>query len=287
VAIAGRTDLRGWGVPVATDIALAVGVLTMLGASVAPSLRTFLLGLAVIDDIGAILIIAFIYSTGIGIKWVLAACLAILVIVGFSKFGFVHPLFYIVLGIFLWYFIYRSGIHATLAGVILGLLTPNIAKTRSGTIDVEDGEVSIIEWLEEKLHPWTSFLIVPIFAFANTGVEISTDALQRAINSHIAWGIICGLVAGKPLGIFFSIILARKLRIGSFPEGASKGGLFATGSAAGIGFTVAIFIAQLAFREKASQEIAIMAVIIASITSGLVSFISFKLVARRTVQNIQ
>ncbi|CAB4539490.1 unannotated protein [freshwater metagenome] len=280
LAIAGRTDARGWGVPVATDIALAVGLLALIGTSVAPSLRTFLLGLAVIDDIGAILIIAFIYSTGVGLGWVLAACVSILLIVAIARLGVLHPLFYIFLSISLWYFLYRSGIHATLSGVILGLLTPNIAKKNSHLEDEEDGTLTIIEWLEAKLHPWSSFVIVPIFAFANTGVEISANTLESAAKSPIAWGIFFGLVIGKPLGVILSVIAAKKLNIGDYPESASKPAILATGSAAGIGFTVAIFIANLAFREKADQDLAIIAVIVASAISGIASAILFKLFTR-------
>ena len=281
LAIAGKTDSRGWGVPVATDIALAVGLLALIGTSVAPSLRTFLLGLAVIDDIGAILIIAFIYSTGVGFGWVISACISILLIVAIARLGVMHPFFYLILGTSLWYFLYRSGIHATLAGVILGLLTPNIVKTNSHIEDVEDGTLTIIEWLEAKLHPWSSFVIVPIFAFANTGVEISTNALESAANSPIAWGIFVGLVVGKPLGIIITVVTAKKLNVGDYPEGASKPAILATGSAAGIGFTVAIFIANLAFREKADQDLAIIAVIFASVVSGLLSVILFKFFARK------
>ena len=280
LAIAGRTDARGWGVPVATDIALAVGLLALIGTSVAPSLRTFLLGLAVIDDIGAILIIAFIYSTGVGLGWVLAACVSILLIVAIARLGVLHPLFYIFLSISLWYFLYRSGIHATLSGVILGLLTPNIAKKNSHLEDEEDGTLTIIEWLEAKLHPWSSFVIVPVFAFANTGVEISANTLESAAKSPIAWGIFFGLVIGKPLGVILSVIAAKKLNIGDYPESASKPAILATGSAAGIGFTVAIFIANLAFHEKADQDLAIIAVIVASAISGIASAILFKLFTR-------
>ena len=281
LAIAGKTDSRGWGVPVATDIALAVGLLALTGTSVAPSLRTFLLGLAVIDDIGAILIIAFIYSTGVGFGWVISACISILLIVAIARLGVMHPFFYLILGASLWYFLYRSGIHATLAGVILGLLTPNIVKTNSHIEDVEDGTLTIIEWLEAKLHPWSSFVIVPIFAFANTGVEISANALESAANSPIAWGIFVGLVVGKPLGIIITVVTAKKLNVGDYPEGASKPAILATGSAAGIGFTVAIFIANLAFREKADQDLAIIAVIFASVVSGLLSVILFKFFVRK------
>jgi NhaA family Na+:H+ antiporter len=284
LAIAGRTDPRGWGVPVATDIALAVGLLAIIGPTVVPSLRTFLLGLAVIDDIGAILIIAFIYSTGVGMWWVLAACGTIAIIAVNSKIGIRNSFVYIFLGISLWYFLYRSGIHATLSGVILGLLTPNIARRNSGITDEEDNEVTIIEWLETKLHPWSSFAIVPIFAFANTGVEISSAALKNAATSPIAWGIFFGLVAGKPLGILFSLLMAKKLGAGSFPEGSSGSGVLATGSAAGIGFTVAIFIAHLAFRDNSVQELAIIAVILGSAVSGLFSLSLFKIFDSKIVK---
>jgi NhaA family Na+:H+ antiporter len=278
--IAGDTNSRGWGVPVATDIALAVGLLGIIGSNVVPSLRTFLLGLAVIDDIGAILIIAFIYSTGIGLYWVLSAIAVVLSIVIAGRAGARHPISYIFLGGLLWYCLYRSGIHATLSGVILGLLTPNIVKDHSGVEDIEDGNITIIEWIEARLHPWSSFVIVPIFAFANTGVVVSVDSIQRALDSPIAWGIFFGLVVGKPLGILISVSLAKRLNVADYPEGSSKGGIFATGSAAGIGFTVAIFIANLAFRDKADQDLAIIAVIAASVVSGFLSWFIFALLSK-------
>lgn len=285
LAIAGKTDPRGWGVPVATDIALAVGLLSLIGASVTPTLRTFLLGLAVIDDIGAILIIAFIYSSGVGYAWVLGASLVVILILVAKKLNVMRSSVYIFLGALLWYALYRSGIHATLTGVILGLLTPGITKENSFK-DGEDSEISIIEWLEFKLHPWTSLIIVPVFAFANTGVVISAESLQRALNSPIAWGIFFGLVFGKPLGIIATTVIAKKLNVGDYPEGSSKSGVLATGSAAGIGFTVAIFIAHLAFREKMDQELAIIAVIVASVVSGLSSFLLFRFLGRKSKKRI-
>jgi NhaA family Na+:H+ antiporter len=278
--IAGGTDSRGWGVPVATDIALAVGLLALIGSSVPSTLRTFLLGLAVIDDIGAILIIAFIYSTGVGFYWVLGASGVIVLIVAAKKLGVMRSSVYVFLGVVLWYCLYRSGIHATLAGVILGLLTPGIVKEQSSIEDTENGELTIIEWLEAKLHPWSSFVIVPFFAFANTGVVVSVDSLKNAGNSPIAWGIFVGLVIGKPLGIIASVVIAKRLNVGDYPEGANKRSILATGSAAGIGFTVAIFIANLAFRDKADQDLAIIAVIAASVVSGFLSWFIFALLSK-------
>lgn len=273
--IAGNEAPRGWGVPVATDIALAVGLLGMMGTAVVPPLRTFLLGLAVIDDIGAILIIAFIYSTGVSFSWLAASALAIIAIFFAKKLGIVNTYIYIFLGALLWYGLYRSGVHATLAGVILGLLTPNQVKEENKFTDEEDGSVSVIEWLEAKLHPWSSFLIVPIFAFANTGVVITSSSFQSALQSPVAWGIFAGLVLGKPLGIVLTLILAKKKKIAEYPTGAGIGQIAATGSAAGIGFTVAIFIANLAFSEQSLQDTAVLAVIAASIVSGLMSWILF------------
>lgn len=282
LAIAGGTAPRGWGVPVATDIALAVGVLGLLGNLVVPSLRTFLLGLAVIDDIGAILIIAFIYSTGVAFSWLAAAVLTVGLIVLVKKFGAHSTVIYVALGILLWYTFYRSGIHATLAGVVLGLLTPNIPKNVKGLDDLEDGSFSVIEWLEEKLHPWSTYFVVPVFAFANTGVVLSIDALEGASTSLIAWGIFAGLVVGKPLGILVAMISAKRLNIGDYPAGARNSDILATGSAAGIGFTVAIFISNLAFTDPVQKDIAIIAVIVASIVSGLLSWILFTAFSRKS-----
>jgi len=279
--IAGREAPSGWGVPVATDIALAVGLLGMMGSAVVPPLRTFLLGLAVIDDIGAILIIAFIYSTGVKVSWFAASALAVAAILLAKRVGVVTTLVYVILGALLWYGLYRSGVHATLAGVILGLLTPNKPKVNPGLHDEVDGSVSVIEWLEAKLHPWSSFVIIPVFAFANTGVVITSSSLESALNSPVAWGIFAGLVLGKPLGIVLALILAKKSNVGDYPAGAGVGQIAATGSAAGIGFTVAIFIANLAFDEKALQDTAVLAVIVASVVSGLISWILFTLLSSR------
>ena len=281
LAIAGDVDANGWGVPVATDIALAVGLLAMVGPSVAQSLRSFLLALAVIDDIGAIAIIAFVYSTGVEYSWALIGVFVILWIVLLKKLDSHTMYIYVILGIALWYCLLRSGVHPTLAGVILGLLTPNIPHQNSQLEDREDGTVSVIEWLEKIIHPWSSFVIVPIFAFANTGVEISNESVRSAINSPIAWGIFFGLVLGKPIGILLTSLAAKKFKIGEMPEGAKNIDLVATGSAAGIGFTVAIFIANLAFDDAQTQDLAVFSVIVASVVSGLTSYLIFKIMGRK------
>ena len=283
LAIAGGVEPNGWAVPVATDIALAVGLLALVGSSAIASLRSFLLALAVIDDIGAILIIALVYSTGVNLSWGIAGLLTIFAILGFRKLGSQSALVYLPLALSLWYCAYRFGIHPTIAGVILGLLTPNIARTKSNLIDGEDGSVSVIEYLEHKFHPISSYVIVPIFAFANTGVEISSQSINSALNSVIAWGIFLGLVIGKPLGVLLATMAARKIKIAEYPQGARNLDLIATGSAAGIGFTVAIFIARLAFDSPEIVNLAIFSVIMGSVVSALISLLIFKTIKRSKI----
>lgn len=275
--IAGGQAPQGWAVPVATDIALAVGLLAMMGPSVTLSLRSFLLALAVIDDIGAILIIALVYSTGITFSWLASAAVTIIVIVLLGRTSVTSFYIYIFLGLLLWYSLYRTGVHPTLAGVILGLLAPHREMPHADFEDSDDGSVSYVEYLEAKLHPFSSLAIVPLFALANTGVVISSDSIRDAATSAIAWGIFVGLVIGKPLGIIAASYAASKAKAADLPEGAAFNRILATGSAAGIGFTVALFIADLAFDDIALQNIAVVAVIVASVVSALISTIFFKL----------
>jgi NhaA family Na+:H+ antiporter len=283
LAIAGDVAAEGWAVPVATDIALAVGLLAMMGPVVTLSLRSFLLALAVIDDIGAILIIAIIYSTGIAFSWLLASVAAIFLILAFTALKVRSIFIYVLCGLLLWYGLYRTGVHPTLAGVILGLLTPTFEKADSNLQDIEDGSVSYIEYLQTKLHPYSSMVIVPIFALANTGVVITEKSLSDALTSPVAWGIFVGLVIGKPLGV--AAIAGSKARIADLPENAPIGKLVATGSAAGIGFTVALFIADLAFENQELQNIAVVAVIAASLISALLSTLIFKAYRSSPIQN--
>lgn len=281
LAVAGGEAPGGWGVPVATDIALAVGLLTMVGPSVAASLRSFLLALAVIDDIGAILVIAFVYSMGIEFSWLAAGVSCIGFIALLNKVGVESTLIYSIFAVTLWFSLYKSGVHPTLAGVILGLMTPNILRRNTRVEDVDDGSLSVIEWLEHKFHPISTFFVVPIFAFANTGVVITSESIKGASQSLIAWGIFFGLVLGKPLGVLLASLAAKRARIADLPEGASNSSLLATGSSAGIGFTVAIFIANLAFDDVQTQDIAVLSVIVASVVSGLLSITLFKTIAKK------
>ena len=278
--IAGDVAIEGWAIPVATDIALAVGLLSLMGSRVTQGLKAFLLALAVIDDIGAILIIAIVYSSGIVFSWLLAGVLAIVATLALQKLRVMKIYVYLFLGALLWYSLYKAGLHPTLAGVIMGLLAPATPIADKGWSDSEDGVVTIVESLEARFHNLSTLVVVPIFAFANSGVTLSNRALQDAVNSPIAWGIVLGLVIGKPLGIFATAQLSARAKLAELPEGGGGVKLLATGSTAGIGFTVAIFIAKLAFEDGPTQDLAVTAVITGSLVSGLLAVALFKLLRR-------
>ena len=291
LSIAGDSYSSGWAIPVATDIALAVGVLGLIGSKSISILRPFLLGLAVIDDIGAILIIAVFFSVGVNFSWLLAAGVLVLIVVLTKYLDIRFTTVYIFLGLILWLCLYESGVHPTMAGVILGLLAPAIPFISKEYVDTEElvdlsvsktkkiakNSVSVVEWLLHQIHPWTAFLIVPLFAFANSGIVISSQSLQEALNSPLAWAIFAGLVAGKPLGILAFSFVAIKTNVGALSGTVKWREIFATGSSAGIGFTVSIFIAKLAFTDPNLQNLAILSVLVASVFSGVLSLLLFKL----------
>ena len=291
LSIAGDSYSSGWAIPVATDIALAVGVLGLIGSKSISILRPFLLGLAVIDDIGAILIIAVFFSVGVNFSWLLAAGVLVLIVVLTKYLDIRFTTVYVFLGLILWLCLYKSGVHPTMAGVILGLLAPAIPFISKEYVDTEElvdlsvsktkkiakNSVSVVEWLLHQIHPWTAFLIVPLFAFANSGIVISSQSLQEALNSPLAWAIFAGLVAGKPLGILAFSFVAIKTNVGTLSGTVKWREIFATGSSAGIGFTVSIFIAKLAFTDTNLQNLAILSVLVASVFSGVLSLLLFKL----------
>lgn len=290
VAIAGRTAAHGWGVPMATDIALAVGVMALAGNAVPAALRAFLLGLAVVDDIGAIVVIAVFYSTGVAFGWLAAAAVAVAAVAVVSRLGVHHSLVFVTLGAAIWFALHEGGVHPTLAGVAMGLLAPVTPRIAPELVDVDElndlssaenarhtselarASVSTVEWLEHTLHPWTSYLIVPLFAFANAGIEVSTSSLRAAWGSAITWGIVAGLMVGKPLGVVLASRLAVRGGIADPPEGTSPRQLLGAGNAAGIGFTVAIFIAELAFDDPAQIAEAKLAILVASLLTGVLAF---------------
>jgi len=293
--IADGESKSGWGIAVATDIALALSILTLVGNRAKQSLRPFLLGLAVIDDIGAILIIAIVYSSGLSFYWALFAIISLLSVIVLKRFGVQNRFVYTLAGLALWLSLYKTGIHPTIGGVILGLLAPASPLIQPQHVSYEEltnlenidrimeskkivnGSISTVEWLEHSIHPWSSYLIVPLFAFTNSGIEISRTSIQGAINTSLFWAILVGLVLGKPLGIFISAFAIKKFSVGELPAGANLRDILATGMAAGIGFTVAIFISKLAFQDVSRQEQAIFGVLCASLISGILSLTLFKL----------
>uniref|UniRef100_UPI00262DCDAB Na+/H+ antiporter NhaA n=1 Tax=Chitinophaga sp. TaxID=1869181 RepID=UPI00262DCDAB len=250
---------HGWGIPMATDIAFSLGVLSLLGNRVPLQLKIFLTALAIIDDLGAILTIAIFYTDELHTTYLLAGggIIALLAVFNLLK---VKPLiFYIVPGIVLWYCVFNSGIHATIAGVVLAFCIP----------------MSKISRLEHTLHDPVNFIIMPLFALANTAIIFPNDLLS-AFSHTVSYGIIAGLVLGKPLGIFGMSFLAVKLGIASKPDQTTWKQLWGVGMIAGIGFTMSIFIASLAFDEAGIQVVSIMSVILASLIASVAGFIFLK-----------
>ncbi|MBU6317850.1 MAG: Na+/H+ antiporter NhaA, partial [Acidobacteria bacterium] len=295
LAIAGRTAAEGWGVPMATDIALAVGVLALAGAGAPAGLRAFLLGLAVVDDIGAIIVIAIFYSSGVGPGWLLLAAAAAVVTVLLRRMGVYQTWAYVLIGAVMWFAMHEGGIHPTLTGVVMGLLAPSTPRIAPDFVDAEEladvgsvtsarstaaiarSSVSTVEWLEHVLHPFTSYLVVPLFALANAGIELSGSSLRQAWGSPITWGILVGLVVGKPLGVLLAARLAVRSGRADPPAGTSTRQLLGAGHAAGIGFTVALFIAELAFRDDGVPDVqaitdAKVAILLGSVLSGALAF---------------
>ena len=235
---------RGWGVAMATDTAIALGVLALLGARVPPGLKLFLLTLAVIDDIGAICVIAFFYSSNVELGWLGGAAATIAAIVLMRWLGVRFALAYIAPALVLWLCFFQSGVHATIAGVVLGLLTP--VTDRRGR--------RVIDTLEHRLHPWTSFVVVPVFVLANAGIALGSDALRTAASSSITWGVATGLVAGKTTGVVLASAACVGLGLSRLPDGSSFRQLVGVAMVAGIGFTVSLFIADRSFTSGALDE---------------------------------
>ncbi|MBI4951545.1 MAG: Na+/H+ antiporter NhaA [Myxococcales bacterium] len=296
LAVAGAPATRsGWGVPMATDIAFAVGILTLLGKRVPPALRVLLLALAVIDDLGAIVVIALFYSSGIAPVGLLVAVGGLAGVFAMQRLGVRTKLAYVVPAVVAWAGIYAAGIHPTIAGVIVGLVTPVrawlgpegfVAGTRKElehldrvdpsalsshelaatlrVVDVARREaMSPAESLIETLHPWVAFGIMPVFALANAGVSVSGGSLDPA-SWTVMGAVALGLVVGKPLGILLVSAVTLRLRIATLPVGMSSRHLIVLGVVAGVGFTMALFIAQLAFADANLLAAAKLGVLAAS-----------------------
>jgi NhaA family Na+:H+ antiporter len=252
--------VAGWGIPMATDIAFAVGVLAILGDRVPRGLKVFVLTLAIVDDIGAILVIAVFYASGFDVGWLLGAVVMLVLVVAARRLGVPWALAYIPLGVGAWYCTYRSGIHPTIAGVALGLLTP------AGPF----GGREVLEDLERRLHPWSSYIVIPVFALANAGVALGGEAIADAAGSRLTWGIILGLVVGKTAGIAGAAVISARSGLGRFPEGVGARHVVGAGAVGGIGFTVSLFITGLAFESGALQAQAKMGILAGSLVAALV-----------------
>jgi NhaA family Na+:H+ antiporter len=250
---------HGWGIPMATDTAFALGVLAVLGSRVPAAAKLFLLSLAIADDVLALSVVALFYTGQLSVAWLAVALGGLAAIVWMRRLGVRAVLAYVPLGVLVWAATLESGVHATIAGVALGLLTP--ARPVRGR--------AVLEQLEHRLHPLSSYLAVPLFALANAGVPLGAEALGAAVASPVAWGAALGLLAGKAIGITLTSLAALRLGIGSLPEGMSIRQVLGVATLGGIGFTVSLFIAELAFEGTALLAEAKIGILAGSVASSL------------------
>ncbi|YCA01843.1 Na+/H+ antiporter NhaA [Pseudomonas sp. AK106] len=253
--------MSGWAIPAATDIAFALGVLSLLGKRVPTSLKVFLAALAILDDLGAVTIIALFYSTGLNMPMLGASFATLAVLVIMNRMGVQRLLPYLLLGLLLWFFVLQSGVHATLAGVALALCIP------LGTPKEEAR--SPLLFLEEKMHYWVAFAVVPIFGFANAGVSLSGITLGNLVDP-VPLGVALGLFVGKQIGVFLAAVLAIRSGLATLPEGSNWPQLYGVALLCGIGFTMSLFIGNLAFPGAAHliDEVKV-GVLLGSIASAL------------------
>lgn len=266
---------NGWGIPMATDIAFSLAIISMLGKRIPNSIKIFLAALAIVDDLGAILVIAIFYTAQIHWIYIFLSLgiTALLFLMNYFKVQKIY--FYLIPGIFLWYFLHHSGIHATIAGVILAFSIPTNESTT---------EISSLEKLEHHLHFPVNFLIMPIFALANTNIMFTNEMIQ-GVSGSLSLGIICGLVIGKLAGINLFSYLAIKLKISSLPQRSSWTQMIGVGLLAGIGFTMSIFIALLSFKDQIQlQDEAKFAILIASFIAAVSGYMVLYLSSSKNIQ---
>lgn len=282
----------GWGIPMATDIAFAIGVVSLLGKRVPSAMKIFLLTLAIVDDIGGILVIAFFYTEELASEWLIVAAISVFGVIIFKKLNVRYTPAYIALGVILWYSLFESGVHSTIAGVIMGLLAPATALIsdknalseavqpamqdqsdfsgfRKATFHL-NASVPVTERFENLLHPLTGFLIVPIFALANAGVEISSDSLSDAASSGVTRGVLFGLVFGKIAGVTLFTFVAVKSKISELPIGSNFRHILGISALSGIGFTVSMFITSLAYDNVLLQDESKIGILVASALAAIV-----------------
>ncbi len=287
VLFAGGGDAaHGWGIPMATDIAFAVGILSLLGDRVPSPLKIFLLSLAIVDDLGAIVVIAVFYSSSLDFVSLGIAGAGVVTMIALRKSGVWWTPIYVLLGIAIWYFTFESGVHATLAGVVCGLIAPasphrpnaTVAEASATTSFEELKEIlfetresiSICDRLINILHPWSALLIIPVFALANTGVGLSATDVGNAATSGVGRAVFIGLVIGKPVGILLASLVAVRSGLATLPAGVSWRLMAGTSSIAGIGFTVSLFISDLAFADEELIADAKIGVLFASVVAGAI-----------------
>jgi NhaA family Na+:H+ antiporter len=287
----GGPGAGGWGIPIATDVAFSLGVLALLGSRAPAGLKVLLLGLAIVDDIGAIVVIAVFYAAHLALGWLALAAAGLAVVAVLRRLRVWYLPVYAALGVGIWWCTWESGVHATIAGVALGLLTParplmddvdadRIAAELSPDTDVDAAEVRdisfrlresvpVAERLADGLHPWTSYVIVPLFALANAGVELSRHRLADAATSRITIGVVVGLVVGKLVGVSAAIGVGTRTGPGEVPDGVTGRHVVGMAALAGIGFTVSLFVAALAFEDDPARlDQAKLGVLAASVTAA-------------------
>jgi len=255
----------GWGIPMATDIAFALAVISLLGSKIPISLKIFLTALAIVDDLIAILVIAFFYSNGIEIIYLIYAAIAMVVLIAMNRFKVQNPYLYLIPGIFIWYFIHHSGIHATIAGVLVAMTIPTN----------DTAKESPLERLEHFIAKPVNLFILPLFAFANTNITFQKEMLQ-GLTSPIGLGIIFGLFLGKPIGILLTSFICTKLKISRLPEGSNWLHIIGVGFLAGIGFTMSIFVSLLSFQNPLFIAEAKLSILVTSLVAGLTGFYILK-----------
>ena len=298
---AGGPGVNGWGVAMATDIAFVLGALALVGPRCPDQLRLFLLTVAIVDDIGAILVIAVFYSDDLRPVPLLGAAVLVGALIALRWIRVWRSPAYVVVGLALWLAVYESGVHATIAGVLIGLLVATRAPAGSAEVDpyaralTEDttaeharlaglavkSTVSPNERVQHALHPWTSYLIVPVFALANAGIRLDGETLRAAVRSPVTVGIVVALVVGKSLGISASTLLALRLRLGVLPGDIRRGQLVGGATLAGIGFTVALFIADLAFTDPARHDQAVVGILAGSVLAAALGTMIFRCLGDR------
>jgi Na+:H+ antiporter, NhaA family len=309
---------HGWGIPMATDIAFAVGALALLGNRVPPALRTFLLALATVDDLGAILVIALFYSTSLAVLPMAAAAVLLAFLYLMRRIGVLNPAAYLIPGMLLWVAVLESGVHATIAGVTLGLLTPttsiftksNFAETASALMarfrmslinadssatDEALGRFEVLtvgteapaQRLVRSMEPWVIYLVLPIFALANAGVDLHAMHLGEAASDPVTLGVFLGLVIGKPLGIVALTWITVAISLSSLPNGVRWSHMVGIGILGGIGFTVALFMTDLSFDTAAFTAHAKIAILSASTLAGLLGYLTLRMLCGREAAEVE